>query len=73
VRPDLDQPRSWLLGISPEGIGAVGMLLAFAVIVVVSLATAAPPREVQDLVAGLRYPRQAQGTGGPSAGRRVFR
>jgi cation/acetate symporter len=72
LRPDLDLPRHWLLGISPEGIGAVGMLVAFAVIVGVSLATAAPPREVQELVAGLRYPRQAQGPGGPTPGR-IFR
>jgi cation/acetate symporter len=71
VRPDLDGPAHWLLGISPEGIGAVGMLVAFVVIVAVSLATAAPPREVQELVASLRYPRQAQGTGGLPAGRRT--
>ena len=73
LRPDLDGPRHWLLGISPEGIGSVGMLLAFAVIVGVSLATAAPPREVQELVASLRYPREAHDAGGPSAGRRTFR
>jgi cation/acetate symporter len=72
LRPDLDGPQRWLLGISPEGIGAVGALLAAAVIVVVSLATAAPPREVQDLVASLRYPRQAAGAERSSA-RRVFR
>jgi cation/acetate symporter len=71
VRPDLG-PAHWLLGISPEGIGAVGMLLATAVLVAVSLATAAPPRDVQELVASLRYPREAkaQPAGG---GRRVFR
>ncbi len=73
LRPDLNGPRHWLLGISPEGIGSVGMLLAFAVIVAVSLATAAPPREVQELVASLRYPREAHEAGGPSAGRRTFR
>ncbi len=59
LRPDLDSPAHWLLSISPEGIGAVGMLVAFAVLVGVSLATRAPPREVQDLVASLRYPREA--------------
>jgi cation/acetate symporter len=73
LRPDLDGPRHWLLGISPEGIGSVGMLLAFAVIVAVSLATAAPPREVQELVASLRYPREAHEVGRPVAGRRSFR
>jgi cation/acetate symporter len=71
VRPDLG-PAHWLLGISPEGIGAVGMLLAAGVLVIVSLATEAPPRDVQELVASLRYPREAksQAAGG---GRRVFR
>ena len=73
LRPDLDLPRHWLLGISPEGIGAVGMLLAFAVIVAISLVTPPPPQDVQDLVAGLRIPRRAQGTTGPAGGRRVFR
>ena len=52
-------PRTGSSAISPEGIGAVGMLVAFAVLVGVSLATQAPPREVQDLVASLRYPREA--------------
>ncbi len=66
-------PDHWLLGISPEGIGAVGMLVAFGVLVGVSLVTAAPPREVQDLVASLRYPREAQPPGAGGTGRRVFR
>jgi cation/acetate symporter len=71
LRPDLG-PAHWLLGISPEGIGAVGMLLATGVLVAVSLVTLAPPRGVQDLVASLRYPREAkpQGAGG---GRRMFK
>jgi cation/acetate symporter len=71
LRPDLG-PTHWFLGISPEGIGAVGALVAFAVIVAVSLLTAAPPKEVQDLVASLRYPREAH-PGGAGPGRRVFR
>jgi cation/acetate symporter len=69
LRPDLDVPAHWLLGISPEGIGAVGMLVAFATLVAVSLATRAPPAEVQDLVASLRYPREAATRG--AAGRRA--
>ena len=43
VRPDLDGPAHWWLGISPEGIGAVGMVVALAVLAVVSLRVAAPP------------------------------
>jgi cation/acetate symporter len=71
LRPDLG-PSHWLLGISPEGIGAVGMLLATAVLVAVSLLTAAPPRDVQELVASLRYPREAKPQA-QGSGRRVFR
>jgi cation/acetate symporter len=61
LRPDLDAAGRWALGISPEGIGAVGVLVAAAVLVGVSLATAAPPKAVQDLVGSLRYPREADG------------
>jgi len=74
LRPDLDGPAHWFLQISPEGIGAVGMLVAFAVLVGVSLATRAPPREVQDLVASLRYPREAAPAApAGAAARRTFR
>ncbi len=73
LRPDLDGPAHWLLSISPEGIGSVGMLVAFAVLVGVSLATAAPPQHVQDLVASLRYPREAEAGGPPASARRTFR
>jgi cation/acetate symporter len=69
LRPDLDDPAHWLLSISPQGIGAVGMLVAFAVLVAVSLVTRAPPREVQELVASLRYPREAAPAGATPAQR----
>jgi cation/acetate symporter len=49
----------WLLGISPEGIGTVGMLVCAAVLVAVSLMTKAPPQEVQDAVEALRTPGEA--------------
>jgi len=49
----------WFLNISPEGIGTVGMLLNFAVTIVVSLCTAAPPAAVQDMVESVRIPRGA--------------
>jgi cation/acetate symporter len=53
-------PENWLFGISPEGIGSVGMLLNFAVAVVVSRLTAAPPLHVQELVDSIRIPRGAK-------------
>ncbi|MFC7334636.1 sodium:solute symporter family protein [Rhodocista pekingensis] len=52
--------ENWLFGISPEGIGFVGMILNFVVAFVVSRVTAAPPQEVQELVAFIRSPRGAQ-------------
>ncbi len=71
LRPDLDAPAHWLLSISPEGIGAVGTIVAFAVLVGVSLATRAPPRAVQALVGSLRYPREAAPSAAAAA-RRTF-
>ncbi len=50
-------PESWLFGISPEGIGTIGMLLNFAVALTVSRFTAPPPDEVQRLVEEIRLPR----------------
>ncbi len=46
----------WLFGISPEGIGTIGMLLNFAVAIVVSRFTAPPPASVQEEVEFVRYP-----------------
>jgi cation/acetate symporter len=49
-------PEGWLFGISPEGIGTVGMLLNFFVTIVVSRFTPLPPPEVRAQVASLRRP-----------------
>ena len=46
-------------GISPEGIGTLGMLFNFAVAISVSKFTAAPPEEVQEMVESIRIPRGA--------------
>jgi cation/acetate symporter len=51
----------WFLGISPEGIGFVGMLLNFAVTYTVSHLTAPPPEHIQHLVEDIRVPRGAGG------------
>jgi len=50
---------NWLFGISPEGIGFVGMFLNFLVAVVVSRMTAPVSKEVQDLVEHIRVPSGA--------------
>lgn len=49
----------WLFGISPEGIGSIGMLINFAVAFLVASRTASPPEEVQDLVDDIRVPTGA--------------
>lgn len=49
----------WWFGISPEGIGTLGMVINAVVALVVSRNTAAPPQEVQEMVESIRYPRGA--------------
>ncbi len=46
----------WFLGISAEGIGAIGMLINFAVTITVSLYTPPPPQEIQDTIENVRNP-----------------
>jgi len=50
---------NWLFGISPEGIGVIGMLLNFFVAFVVSSLTPAPPQSVQDMIERIRLPNAA--------------
>jgi cation/acetate symporter len=47
----------WLFGISPEGIGVVGMVLNLLVAIAVSYLTAPPPERIQELVEHIRVPR----------------
>jgi cation/acetate symporter len=51
--------EQWLFGISPEGIGVIGMLLNFVVAFAVSYATSPPPAHIQDMVEHIRVPRAA--------------
>jgi cation/acetate symporter len=51
--------RPWMFGISPEGIGAIGMLFNFAATILVTKITPAPPAEVQEMVESVRIPRGA--------------
>ena len=59
VNPAANVPERWLFGISPEGIGTVGMLLNFAVALTVSRFTPPPPANVQALVENIRVPKGA--------------
>ena len=48
----------WFWGISPEGIGTVGMVLNFVVTYTISRLTPAPPLAVQQMVEKLRSPEE---------------
>ena len=50
-------PENHWFGISPEGIGTLGMFFNFIVAILVSRFTAAPPNEVQELTERIRTPR----------------
>lgn len=50
---------NWLFGISPLSFGAIGAVLNFAAAIAVSMVTASPPKEIQNLVESVRYPRGA--------------
>ena len=49
----------WWFGISPEGIGALGMVFNFIVAIIVSRVTAPPPDEIKDMVDDIRIPRSS--------------
>jgi len=59
LRPELNTAEHWWWGVSPEGIGALGMLLNFAVAAAVAAFTPPPPEDVQQLVEEIRVPRGA--------------
>lgn len=50
---------NWIFGISPLSFGAVGAMINFGVAFLVSNATEAPPKEIQELVESVRYPKGA--------------
>jgi cation/acetate symporter len=60
VAPELNHAGHWWFGISPEGIGAVGAALNFAVAALVSRFTPAVPDQVAELVERIRVPRGAR-------------
>jgi len=52
-------PDHWFMGISPEGIGTLGMVINAVVTLVVSRMTPAPPLKVQEMIESIRVPRGA--------------
>ncbi len=59
VNPAANVPANWWFGISPEGIGTLGMIINFAVAFAVYKMTNEAPEEIQELVEGIRYPKGA--------------
>ena len=50
-------PENYLFGISPEGIGTIGMVINFIVSLTVSRLTKPTPKKIKDLVESIRYPK----------------
>jgi cation/acetate symporter len=59
INPELNNKEHWWFGISPEGIGTLGMILNFVVSFIISKFTPPPPQHIQDLVEEIRIPRGA--------------
>jgi cation/acetate symporter len=59
LHPELNTADHWFLGISPEGIGTLGMLINFAIAIGVSRITSPPPESIQRMVEEIRIPRGA--------------
>ncbi len=55
--PEYNTPDYWWFGISPEGIGTLGMIVNLAVSLAVGMIYPDPPEDVQEMVESIRYPR----------------
>jgi len=56
ISPELNNASSWLMGISPEGIGILGAGINFLVAILISKISKKPPTEITQLVESLREP-----------------
>lgn len=59
INPTANNSENWLFGISPEGIGSLGMLINVTVALLVSKVTPAPPEEIQKMIEDIRIPGSA--------------
>jgi len=56
LNPGMNSSSNWLWGISPEGIGTIGMLINVFVSIIVSMFTSKTPSEIEDLIDSIRQP-----------------
>jgi cation/acetate symporter len=59
IDPSANTAENWWFGVSPEGIGTLGMVFNFFVAILVSRVTAPPPDEIKDMVDDIRIPQGA--------------
>ena len=57
INPAANTPDHWWFGVSPEGIGTLGMIFNFLAAFIVQKMTGEAPDEIKDLVESLRYPK----------------
>ena len=55
LNPEMNTSSNWLMGISPEGIGTIGMLINVFVSIMVSKFTSKPPSEIDDLISNNEF------------------
>jgi len=56
ISPEYNTQEHWFLGISPEGIGVIGMMINFLVAIFICSITKPPPVEVYEIVDNIRMP-----------------
>ncbi len=56
ISPDLNNADNWLFGISPEGFGFLGMIINFAIALIVSNFYSKPPNEIYQMIDDIRKP-----------------
>ena len=59
MHQELNTPEHWFMGISPEGIGSIGMVINFGVAALVASFTPPPSAEVDELITSIRVPKGA--------------
>ena len=60
INPSINSAENWWFGISPEGIGTLGMVFNFFISFLISRVTAPPPQEIKDIVDDIRIPQGAK-------------